>query len=227
MIENFSLYDRSDVIDIVLYKYNHSDNKLWTGIRNNVEYLEPNDGSIIVTKDQLENYIKHSFKSELNIFNAAGYEVIHKEVNSIYFIVNMLKNMKQLRWIKLTLNKNSKYSRLVKDANGNSQIKFGFKILHMTIKTFDIFETFEEVQMFNKILIDQKILEDGTPYRRIKLNDLVDRLDEWIIRADKNVIESINETDMDVVDAVANMLDMMSDQKLSGDNPEVLLVTDY
>jgi hypothetical protein len=32
---------------------------------------------------------------------------------------------------------------------------------------------------------------------------------------------------MDVVDAVANMLDMMSDQKLSGDNPEVLLVTDY
>jgi hypothetical protein len=227
MTENFSLYDRSDVIDIVLYKYNHSDNKLWTGIRNKVEYLEPNDGSIIVTKDQLENFIKHSFKNELNTFNAVGYEVIHKEVNSIYFIANMLKNMQNLRWIKLTLNKNSKYSRLIKDSNGNSQIKFGFKILHMTLKTFDIFETNEEVQMFNKILIDQRILEEGTPYRRIKLNDLIDRLDEWIIRADKKIIESITSTDMDVVDAVANMLDMMSDQKLSGDNPEVLLVTDY
>ena len=227
MTENFSLYDRSDVIDIVLYKYNHSDNKLWTGIRNKVEYLEPNDGSIIITRDQLDSFIKHSFKNELNVFNAVGYEVIHKEVNSIYFIANILKNMQNLRWIKLTLNKNSSYSRLIKDPSGNAQIKFGYKILHMTIKTFDIFETDEEVQMFNKILIDQKILQDGIPYRRIKLNDLIDHLDEWIIRADKNIIESISSTDIDVVYSVANMLDIMSDQKLSGDNPEVLLVTDY
>ena len=87
MKDNFSLYDTTDVVDIVLYKYNYNDNKVWTGIKNSVEYLKPNDSSLIVTKDQLEKYMYSQFLTEINLFNSVGSEVLHKEVNSIFFII--------------------------------------------------------------------------------------------------------------------------------------------
>ena len=152
--------------------------------------------------------------------------MIHKEVNSIYFISNMLRQMKHLRWIKFTLSKNRNYSRLVTSPEGDKQIKFGFKILHLTLRTFDILEP-GEIKIFNKILIEEKVIEDGIPYRRLKLNDLLGILDEWLIKADKNSIQEISQNEIDVIDAISIMLDMMGDPKLSGDNPEVLLVTDY
>ena len=226
MIDSFSLYDSSDVVDIVLYKYNNIDNKLWSKIKNEIEYLEPSDGSIIVPRETLEAFINANFKDNVDFFNAIGWEMIHKEVNSIYFISNMLRQMKHLRWIKFTLNKNRNYSRLVTSPEGDKQIKFGFKILHLTLRTFDILEP-GEIEIFNKILIEEKVIEDGIPYRRLKLNDLLGILDEWLIKADKNSIQEISENEIDVIDAISIMLDMMGDPKLSGDNPEVLLVTDY
>ena len=226
MKDNFSLYDTTDVVDIVLYKYNYNDNKLWTGIRNSVEYLRPNDSSVIVTKEQLENFLYSQFLDEINLFNSVGSEVLHKEVNSIFFMINMLKEMKHLRWIKLSLNKNSSYSRIVTDPAGLQTIKFGYKILHMTLKTFEVFDE-DELIIFNKVLHSQKILEEGIPYRRLKLNDLLNRLDEWLTKADKGTIRDLGDNDLDVIDTISIMLDMMGDPKIAGDNPEVLLVTDY
>jgi hypothetical protein len=226
MNDSFSLYDTADVVDIVLYKYNYNDNRVWTGIKNSVEYLKPNESSVIVTKQQLQDFIHSQFTDEINLFNSVGSEVLHKEVNSIFFIINMLKEMKHLRWIKLSLNKNSSYSRVVTDPAGLQTIKFGYKILHMTLKTFEIFDE-DEITIFNKVLHSQKILEEGIPYRRLKLSDLLNRLDEWLIKADKGTIRDLGDDEVDVIDTISIMLDMMGDPKISGDNPEVLLVTDY
>ena len=226
MQDDFSMYDAADVVDIVLFKYNYNDNKLWTGIRNKIDFLSPDKNSIIVTKDQLLDFIEREFPNEINLFNSVGFEVMHKEVNSIFFITKLLNQMKHLRWIKLTLNKNRTYSRLTKDEGGLDTIKFGFKILHLTLKTFEIFDE-DEVVIFNKVLHEQRILDEGVPYKRLKLNDLLDRLDRWLIVADKGKIKELSDNEMDVVDTISIMLDMMSDPKLGGDNPEVLLVTDY
>ena len=69
MNDNFSLYDTADVVDIVLYKYNYNDNRVWMGIKNSVEYLKPNDSSVIVTKQQLEDFVYSQFTDEINLFN--------------------------------------------------------------------------------------------------------------------------------------------------------------
>jgi hypothetical protein len=151
MQDDFSMYDAADVVDIVLFKYNYNDNKLWTGIRNKIDFLSPDKNSIIVTKDQLLDFIEREFPNEINLFNSVGFEVMHKEVNSIFFITKLLTQMKHLRWIKLTLNKNRTYTRLTKDEGGHDTIKFGFKILHLTLKTFEIFDE-DEVVIFNKVL---------------------------------------------------------------------------
>lgn len=226
MKDNFSLYNSADVVDIVLYKYNHTDNRVWTGIKNSVEYLKPDNFSVIITKQQLKDFLYSQFLNEINLFNSAGSEVLHKEVNSIFFMINMLKEMEHLRWIKLSLNKNSSYSRVVTDPAGLQTIKFGYKILHMTLKTFDIFDE-DEMVIFNKVLHSQKIIEEGIPYRRLKLNVLLDRLDEWLTKADKGTIRDLGDNELDVIDTISIMLDMMGDPKITGDNPEVLLVTDY
>lgn len=226
MKDNFSLYNSADVVDIVLYKYNHTDNRVWTGVKNSVEYLKPDNFSVIITKQQLKDFLYSQFLNEINLFNSAGSEVLHKEVNSIFFMINMLKEMEHLRWIKLSLNKNSSYSRVVTDPAGLQTIKFGYKILHMTLKTFDIFDE-EEMVIFNKVLHSQKIIEEGIPYRRLKLNVLLDRLDEWLTKADKGTIRDLGDNELDVIDTISIMLDMMGDPKITGDNPEVLLVTDY
>ena len=149
MKDNFSLYDTTDVVDIVLYKYNYNDNKLWTGIRNSVEYLRPNDSSVIVTKEQLENFLYSQFLDEINLFNSVGSEVLHKEVNSIFFMINMLKEMKHLRWIKLSLNKNSSYSRIVTDPAGLQTIKFGYKILQILFAVFSLFHDLKIFRIIN------------------------------------------------------------------------------
>lgn len=226
MKDNFSLYNSADVVDIVLYKYNHTDNRVWTGVKNSVEYLKPDNFSVIITKQQLKDFLYSQFLNEINLFNSAGSEVLHKEVNSIFFMINMLKEMEHLRWIKLSLNKNSSYSRVVTDPAGLQTIKFGYKILHMTLKTFDIFDE-DEMVIFNKVLHSQKIIEEGIPYRRLKLNVLLDRLDEWLTKADKGTIRDLGDNELDVIDTISIMLDMMGDPKITGDNPEVLLVTDY
>lgn len=226
MKDNFSLYNSADVVDIVLYKYNHTDNRVWTGVKNSVEYLKPDNFSVIITKQQLKDFLYSQFLNEINLFNSAGSEVLHKEVNSIFFMINMLKEMEHLRWIKLSLNKNSSYSRVVTDPAGLQTIKFGYKILHMTLKTFDIFDEGEMV-IFNKVLHSQKIIEEGIPYRRLKLNVLLNRLDEWLTKADKGTIRNLGDNELDVIDTISIMLDMMGDPKITGDNPEVLLVTDY
>ena len=96
----------------------------------------------------------------------------------------------------------------------------------MTVKTFEVFDE-DEIVIFNKVLHAQKILEEGIPYRRLKLNDLLDRLDEWITKADKGTIRDLGDNELDVIDTISIMLDMMGDPKIAGDNPEVLLVTDY
>jgi hypothetical protein len=224
MEDSFSLYNTSDVVDVVLFKYNYNDNKLWTLIKNKVKYIEVNNDSIIISTDQLSEIITNHFSNEINMFNATGYEVIHKEVNSIYFIVNMIKQMKQLRWIKITLNKNRSYSRIVKDINGNSQIKFGFKILHLTIKAFEFLNQ-KEIEIFNKVLFDQGLLSGKETYCHIKLDKLNDELDQWIFKMDDG--DEIETENFESIGVITSVLDIFTEEKLSGDNPEVLLITDY
>lgn len=212
----FSTFNSIDIIDIVLYKYNYYDNRLWAGAKNKLRYIEINPQSILVSPEDVKNHLEVTYPNELNKFKAIGSEFLHKEANSIYFMNRFLIQMPKMKWIKLTLDKSKNYSRVIGNESQTSKsINFSYKILHATVRLYDIFSE-EELLALNKILLELDLLEPHIPYMRHSLNEIVDKLDNWLNSADAD-----NE-----IDVVAILLDMI-DPKMQGDNPEILLVTDY
>ena len=41
-MRNFSILDSTDIIDVILFKYNYYDNKIWTGVKNQIDYIGKN-----------------------------------------------------------------------------------------------------------------------------------------------------------------------------------------
>ncbi len=215
----FSALNTVDVIDVVLYRYNYYDNKIWTGVKNQMDLIQINEQSVLVSPYYLKKYVEKTYPSELNRFKSIGSEFLHKDANSIYFINSILVNMSKLKWIKLTLDKTKRYSRLVTDSNGGEKrINFSYKILHATIKLYEIFEDEESLASITKVLTELDLLEPGVPYQRNDLSTITYKLDNWMNEA------SFEQEDD--VEPVATLLDML-DPKFEGDNPEILLVTDY
>ena len=218
----FSTYNTVDVIDIILYKYNYYDNKIWTGIKNQMDYITVNEQSILVSPVSLKEYVEKTYPNELNKFKSIGSEFLHKDANSIYFLNVLLSQMNKLKWIKLTLDKSKNYSRLIADSNQAPKINFSYKILHITIKLFELFQE-DELIGVNSILNNLGLLEEGKQYQRHKLDKIILKLDNWLNHADSMNSDEITDSN---INSISLLLDII-EAKLEGDNPEVLLVTDY
>jgi hypothetical protein len=210
------------VVDVTLYRYNHLDNRLWVKIKNDLDYIEVDKDSVIVDIDQLKKLIEANYSSMINRVKSVGSDFLHKKVNSPYFIYMMLDDLTNLKYLKITKSYDKEFTRLL-EIDGDKLLKFDFKILSMTIRLHDWFYT-KELKVLNPILEELKILEDGVPYNRIKLIDLLDILDIWVNKEiDKDIDEDI---EIDPMPLVTELMDLI-DPKIERDNPLVLLVTDY
>lgn len=218
-MRNFSILDSTDIIDVILFKYNYYDNKIWTGVKNKMNYIDVDSQSILVSPKDLKKYIEETYPNEINKFKSIGSEFLHKDANSIYFISMMLKEMSRLKWIKLTLDKSKNYSRMVDDKETGKRITFSFKVLHVTFRLFEMFDE-EELKNLNSILKKLNILFDNKPYHRHKLVNVLNKLDRWVEE------QALNTASAHIVEPILIFLDSIED-KLEGDNPEVLIVTDY
>lgn len=216
----FSVLDAADIIDVILFKYNYYDYKIWTGLKNKVRYIQMNEQSILVSPKHLKEYIEETYPNELNKFKSIGSEFLHRDANSIYFLNTMLNTMGRLKWVKLTLDKSKNYSRMVSQSpNSGAQITFSFKVLHVTYRLFEMYDE-DEIKIVNKIFKGLNILEENKPYQRHKLATVLRKLDAYI---EQSAMENV---DAEYVEPILMFLDTIED-KLEGDNPEVLLVTDY
>jgi hypothetical protein len=210
------------VVDVTLYRYNHLDNRLWVKIKNDLDYIEVDKDSVIVDIDQLKKLIEANYSSMINRVKSVGSDFLHKKVNSPYFIYMMLDDLTNLKYLKITKSYDKEFTRLL-EIDGDKLLKFDFKILSMTIRLHDWFYT-KELKVLNPILEELKILEDGVPYNRTKLIDLLDILDIWVNKEiDKDIDEDI---EIDPMPLVTELMDLI-DPKIERDNPLVLLVTDY
>jgi hypothetical protein len=178
-MRNFSILDSTDIIDVILFKYNYYDNKIWTGVKNQIDYIDVDNQSILVSPKELKKYIENTYPNEINKFRSIGSEFLHKDANSIYFISMMLKEMSRLKWIKLTLDKSKNYSRMIDNKETGKRITFSFKVLHVTFRLFEMFDD-EELKNLNVVLKKLNILYDNKPYHRHKLVNVLNRLDRWV-----------------------------------------------
>jgi hypothetical protein len=210
------------VVDVTLYRYNHLDNRLWVKIKNDLDYIEVDEDSVIVDIDQLRKLIEVNYAPMINRIKSVGADFLHKKVNSPYFIYRMLDDLTNLKYLKITKSYDKEFTRIL-EIDGDKILKFDFKILSMTIRLHDWFYT-KELRVLNPILEELEILEDGVPYKRIKLVEMLDLLDIWV---SKEIDQDVDEdTTIDPIPLVTELMDLI-DPKIERDNPLVLLVTDY
>lgn len=209
------------VVDVTLYRYNHLDNRLWVQIKNDLDYIEVDEDAVIVDVNQLKKLLEVNYAPMINKIKSVGADFLHKKVNSPYFIYMMLGDLTNLKYIKITKSYDKEFTRLL-EIEGNKLLKFDFKILSMTIRLHDWFYT-RELKILNPILEELEILENGIPYTRTKLIELLDTLDIWL---EKEIDKDLEEGVVDPIPLVTELMDLI-DPKTERDNPLVLLVTDY
>lgn len=215
----FDISQLPTAIDITLYRYNYIDNKVWTQIHNEVEYIEYSKDSIMISKNQLEYIIEKYYSNILNKIKSQGSEVIHKEINSIYFMYQMCTEMSNIKYIKVSLNTDKSYSRTIDTSTGDKLLQFGFRILSATLRLSDLYTT-DELPVVNQILEEVGVFEPNSPFRRIRAKDLAEIIDASLLAVDGDP-----EREMDV-NMLIDILEILQ-PKLEPENSLILLITDY
>lgn len=204
--------DFSEVIDITLYKYNSIDVKLWGLISRDVSTKKLNETSYLVPVNRVNEYINKWFATDVTRFQSVSDISIHKEATSIYFIWQMLNATPNLSWIKVTLNKNLTYSRIV-TIDQIKTIKYNIKTIRGSLRLFDLFES-RELRIVNEILEKCGLIKSDQMYNVFKLKKFMSILDMYL--SDDNANETFG-----VINTIIQKL-----EPYEGDDPEILLITD-
>jgi len=204
--------DFTEVIDITLYKYNSIDVKLWGLINRDVFSKKLNPDSYLIPVKSMNGFINKWFSSDVSRFQSVNEVSIHKEATSVYFIWQMLNNIPNLSWIRVTLNKNLSYNRIV-SIDKIKTIKYNIKTVRGSLRLFDLFET-RELNITNDILERCKLLNDRQMYKVFRLKKFMMILDMYMND------ESGSET-FGVINAIIQKL-----EPYESDDPEILLITD-
>ena len=203
----------TEIIDITLYKYNSIDLKLWGILQRDSEAKKSNGQTVIVSKKRMLQYLELGFKNDVNRFHAVSGVNIHKEATSIYFIWQIFETMPNLKYIKVNLNKNSSYNRIV-TVDQAKTIKYDIKTLRGSIRMFDLFNM-HEIHLSNSILVRAGLLDEGENFKIFRVKDFLESLD--LFQSENNTVETLG-----VTNAFIHALEHHEQ-----DNPEMLLITDW
>lgn len=203
----------ADVIDVIVFKYNYIDNRLFNLCKKHA-YRKYEDGSVVVSANTIKIILEKYFEKELVACSMMPIELAYKSANTIFFVDKLFQEMPNVKWVKMTLNKNRIYSRVVDQVEVGPTIKFTFKIIHCTVRLHEYFDE-DQLRIFNSYVKPLGLFKEK-PYTRIKTIKLLEHLE--IILANN----AFNE-DSEVLVLFLDLFDM----KLESDNPDVLLVTDY
>ena len=160
----------------------------------------------------MQQYMNKWFSAEINRFQSVGDVSIHKEATSVYFIWQLLNNTPNLTWIKVNLNKNLSYNRIV-NIDKIKTIRYNIKTVRGSFRLFDVFGP-RELNIVNDILDRCKLLNNNQMYKVFKLKKLMAILDMYLSE------DSANET-FGLINTIIQSL-----EQYEGDDPEILLITD-
>jgi hypothetical protein len=214
-MEQFDLSLMPTAVDVTLYKYNYIDNKLWTQIHNQADFIQVSEDSIMASSSQLKSILETNYLSTINKIKTLGSDVVHKEINSVFFLYQMCLEMENLQYVKFNLNKDKTYSRMI-EIEGKKILQFSFKVITATLRLFDLYDE-EELPHVNKILEELGILYPEKPYNRVFASELSEKIDMYV--------ESHGEDDHNA-GIVLDILDIL-EQKMEVENSLILLITDY
>lgn len=205
-------------VDVTVYKYNYYDNQIWTLIKNELDWIDAGEDTMLVSVRDLIDLIESKYSLMLDKISALGTSFLHKDVNGVYFLYMMCYDMENLKYVKLTLSLKKKFNRLA-EIEEQKVLKFDFKILTITVRLRDFFSR-EEVKVINNVLLREKMMLPNVPFIQQKMHPFMSKLEDLM---DINMATDGDQTEGDLIGGLLDILD----PKLENDNPLMMLVTDY
>lgn len=204
------------ILEIYLYKNNYKDRILISELRESAQvvklpYLENN--SFFVRVEDVNSVLQTSFKKDIMGFETISEKSLSNNVTSIYFIDNMIKNFKSLKYFKINVSNSENYTRLEKN-----NIVFDYKVIHSRINfpSFCAPEFLEKCkQIFKLIGLYKRDVFDRSPYFETTANDLIDKL----IRHMETLTD---EEEMIYVESILSVLG----SKIEKDDPLLLVIVE-
>lgn len=222
---NMSFADLPLVIDMTLYKNNYYDNLIISQLKRNSRFIRfPGNSGFVVSANEFKDILTSRFPEQIQQItaNPTSYE-LKKGATSIFFINDLLTNLKNLKFVKISISNEKEYSRRVKidDEEKNDLIAFDFKVIHSVID-FTKYIKGDKFKILNDFLLKSNIVtkelfRSGPPFIQIKSTELMDKI-------------AIFEDAYSSRDAYQFILDIfftLVDAKIEEDNCDILIITDY
>jgi|TARA_R110000744_G_scaffold111560_1_gene209778 hypothetical protein len=204
------------IIDTTFYRYNYIEYKMWAQIRNQLDYKDMGDNSMIISAQQLKTFIVTNYSSEINKVGSYGFHVPRKDATAIYFLHRVSSEMINLKYLKITLDSDKSFTRVIED-DVEQTIKYDFAILKAKLDLSDIFVN-PELQVLNSVLESIGLLSAGIPYSSHTADLIFTRLSGFL---------DSSEDELSLESQLASALLDAIDVSLDKENPMILLITDY
>ena len=154
--------------------------------------------------------------------NPTSYE-LKRGATSIFFINDLLTNLKNLKFVKISVSNEKEYTRRVQvdSDTKNDLIAFDFKVIHSVIDftkyikndTFNILNDF----LLKSNIITDEIFRSGPPFIQIKSIELMDKISVF-----EDTYSSNGEYQF-----ILDIFFTLVDAKIEEDNCDILIITDY
>jgi hypothetical protein len=204
--------DQPTIVEITLFRNNWKDNQI-------IHTFKKDCGLFNVTKNKDSFFVSvpdvvgslSRFDNEIDKFNGMIDDTLSRNVNSLYFIQNILETFESLMYVKVNISDKKNYTRMVDDV-----LSFDIKIMHSKIIIRDWLnkKESEDLKSFFKkldLIFDSPVFEQT--YLQIRLQELLDRVETF------RVLNNQPDTD-----SIIEKLFLSIDEKTESDNPSILLV---
>ena len=201
-------------IEFILYKFDSIDSQIISKVKRECTNfsIDKNKNHYMVTVDDFIDAINTSprLKAEIEKWSINSTEA---NVNSVYFLVDIMNRLTNLKWISFKISTSRNFTRLIK-YDDSELVSFQFNIVE---GQFDLSQLMErkDLDQFNRKCIEIGIMENKYLNRR-----------PYFYMTALVLMETLVLMDMEGNYKSKEILDMI-DPKLENDNPMLLVKTDY
>lgn len=220
--QKLSSFDIPTKIEITLYRYNYIDNLVVSALQKGILLERENKDRFSVSKAEFRKSIKRSrpLLKELKKFsNIDPNFVSPSEVNSMFFIRNILNTYNNLNEIVINVSRDKEYTRLI-ETDDRTIVGFMHRYLECSIDLTEILSR-DELHLFNELFekmdyIKESKLEEKH-YFYVDTADFIERL---------MALEEIDKEIIDRYSIVYTTFFDLIESKVEQDKANLLIITD-
>jgi hypothetical protein len=201
------------ILEIYLNNKKYKDRLLINDLKRKAHLIridEYIDNSFYVKTEDLEEILYSKYRKEILNFDTTPTSSIVENANSIFYIENMMREFRHLKYFKINISESHNPSK-------NENVKFEYKIKHSKIDIANRVESgFYSTckRIFKNIGIYNPTYYNPTPYIEISVFDLFQKLYKYSSNLDREDEEYFN---------VRNIFDMFG-EKLEKDDATILII---